>query len=508
MKRPCDIKIDNCPGVDVPVTNTSAEDPDPLIFAGFGFIQYDPFGIPPLGNGLYTARDCSGVEYSVESQELADLLALLNSRYCNTPNAPLPSFAFNPRSPSNTTTTPGCNFFTNDRQEATAFCNDGTTFTFEVAAGTVISACLSQADGERWVAATNAQIRAYCEQKVNAQKICLSGQLQSGCENVFYSDIIFASQSDQVPVEATFSILNGSLPPGLEMVPMVTGVQITGTPTTPGNFNFEIRAELPGGLSVQKVYTIAILGFLAALPDAQVNVAYSQSLNPSGGVAPYTMTILSGTWPTGLTMTPGGVVSGTPTVIQTKTLTLLMVDANNASCVHDVTLAVTACGTIPQTPATLSWSPVAASSFTLGAFTVLFSPTRSWVGSGGNLSVPAGQFIGLQSGVESPINGWGMQCQICLAAPRTINYSFHITSANKLGRGYFFGMIVNGSTAAPGSNNVGTDGVPTNETKNYSVLFPAGQYTLVLFAAARDFWGYGTNPPPANPDGFISVVIS
>ncbi|HEY6137368.1 MAG TPA: Ig domain-containing protein [Thermoanaerobaculia bacterium] len=44
-----------------------------------------------------------------------------------------------------------------------------------------------------------------------------------------------------------------------------------------------------------------------------LNVAGSYQLNPYGGTAPYTFTIQSGSLPPGLSMTSGGLISGTPT---------------------------------------------------------------------------------------------------------------------------------------------------------------------------------------------------
>ncbi len=49
------------------------------------------------------------------------------------------------------------------------------------------------------------------------------------------------------------------------------------------------------------------------LPNGAVAAAYSQSLSGSGGVAPYTFAVTAGAVPAGLTLSPAGVLSGTPT---------------------------------------------------------------------------------------------------------------------------------------------------------------------------------------------------
>ena len=50
----------------------------------------------------------------------------------------------------------------------------------------------------------------------------------------------------------------------------------------------------------------------SSLPDADVQSPYTATLVPSGGLGPYTWTLDSGTLPPGLTLSSGGVISGTP----------------------------------------------------------------------------------------------------------------------------------------------------------------------------------------------------
>jgi len=50
------------------------------------------------------------------------------------------------------------------------------------------------------------------------------------------------------------------------------------------------------------------------LPNGTVAAAYSFSVSASGGSAPYVWTLQSGALPAGLTLTPGGTITGTPTV--------------------------------------------------------------------------------------------------------------------------------------------------------------------------------------------------
>lgn len=50
------------------------------------------------------------------------------------------------------------------------------------------------------------------------------------------------------------------------------------------------------------------------LPDATEGKAYSQQLQASGGVPPYTWSIATGALPSGISLSSSGLLSGTPTV--------------------------------------------------------------------------------------------------------------------------------------------------------------------------------------------------
>lgn len=68
----------------------------------------------------------------------------------------------------------------------------------------------------------------------------------------------------------------------------------------------------------------------ASLPAGVYNVAYSQTITQTGGAAPVTFT-LSGTLQAGLTLSSGGVISGTPASAGVRTITVTATDANGFS---------------------------------------------------------------------------------------------------------------------------------------------------------------------------------
>jgi uncharacterized protein (TIGR03437 family) len=139
----------------------------------------------------------------------------------------------------------------------------------------------------------------------------------------------------------TFIAVAG-LPPGLTL--SSAGV-LSGTPTQDGTFNVLLRATDAAGAVVESTFpvTVAPAGFrftIQALPNAAVNQAYSQTLTTTGATGNVTFSLQSGSLPAGLTLTPTGLLSGTPSVIGTSTFTVRAVDSANMTITRELTLTV------------------------------------------------------------------------------------------------------------------------------------------------------------------------
>jgi hypothetical protein len=83
----------------------------------------------------------------------------------------------------------------------------------------------------------------------------------------------------------------------------------------------------------------------ASLPSGSQTVAYNQTLTASGGVPPYAWSF-TGALPAGLTMTPGGVISGTPTSSGTSSFTVSVSDSNPTPATKALSIVVAAAPTI------------------------------------------------------------------------------------------------------------------------------------------------------------------
>jgi hypothetical protein len=146
----------------------------------------------------------------------------------------------------------------------------------------------------------------------------------------------------------TWSLATGSsLPGGLSLSPAGA---ITGTPTTPGTFNFTVQLKdsaTPTANVVTKPFSITITGTglsitsPAALPNATVGVAYSETLQATGGATPYTWAVTTGSLPAPLALNSStGAITGTPTATSTSTFTVTVTDNGGTTAQQTFTLTV------------------------------------------------------------------------------------------------------------------------------------------------------------------------
>ncbi|MDW8412838.1 MAG: putative Ig domain-containing protein [Acidobacteriota bacterium] len=176
--------------------------------------------------------------------------------------------------------------------------------------------------------------------------------LPNGGTGTPYSQTITASGGT---APYTFTLISGTLPPGLTLS---TGGILSGTPTAPGNYTFTVRATDATGCTGSQTYTVTItcstLTFSPpTLPGGTIGTPYSQTITASGGTAPYTFSVSAGTLPPGLTLSTGGVLSGTPGgPANTYTFTVTATDTNGCSGGQIYTITIS-CPTITLSPATL-----------------------------------------------------------------------------------------------------------------------------------------------------------
>jgi hypothetical protein len=214
----------------------------------------------------------------------------------------------------------------------------------------------------------------------------------------------------------TFAVFAGTLPAGLTL--STAGV-LSGTPTTANGagVSVTIRATDLYGCQGTRVYALKVCPVVTVSPPSLANgtvgTAYSQTLSASGGVAAYTYAVTSGSLPTGLSLnTSTGVVSGTPTVAGSSTVTVTATDANGCpgSRAYTVTMS---CPAITVNPTSLA-------NGTIG----LAYPSTTFTATGGTGtytytvvagSLPAGLTLttaGVLSGTPTASNGAGVSITV------------------------------------------------------------------------------------------------
>jgi hypothetical protein len=139
-----------------------------------------------------------------------------------------------------------------------------------------------------------------------------------------------------------WSVVGGTLPDGLSLTS--NGI-ISGTPTRAMTSSFTVEARDAFNCVSTRLYTLAVncpaISITpATLPNAYYGSAYTQALTAASGTGPYTWSVIAGTPPAGLTLSAGGVFSGTPLVYGTASFTVRVTDAYNCSATQSYSLLV------------------------------------------------------------------------------------------------------------------------------------------------------------------------
>ena len=125
-----------------------------------------------------------------------------------------------------------------------------------------------------------------------------------------------ALTATSTPSSPSFTWSSGTLPPGLTLS-STSGV-ITGAPTVAGTFYFFVTVTNAASDTHSKEFTIVVKPppltvLTTTLSTATEGKSYSAVMTASGGTAPYTWIITSGTLPSGLTLLgTSGYITGTP----------------------------------------------------------------------------------------------------------------------------------------------------------------------------------------------------
>lgn len=194
----------------------------------------------------------------------------------------------------------------------------------------------------------------------------------------------FPNANEGVPYNATiaalggvtpysWAIASGSLPDGLS-INSSTG-EISGTSTTPGTSNFTIEvtdSTSPTPQTDTQALSLTVNPrpplqiTTASLPNVGLGVPYNQILQATGGFAPYSWSVLSGSLPNGMSLdSASGVISGTPTMEGVYDFIVQVIDSDTPPAAETQAMGI-AVVTVPAAPGDLTALAYSSSRIDLG----------------------------------------------------------------------------------------------------------------------------------------------
>ena len=194
---------------------------------------------------------------------------------------------------------------------------------------------------------------------VTAAPSITTTSLPADTEGTAYNQTVAASGGAGT---LTFSVSSGTLPAGLTM----SGAgAITGTPSGPnGASNFTVKVTDSSGAGAQSSTQALSITIneppaptitTSSLPNGVEGTAYSQTVQVSGGLNPFTFTISAGALPGGLGMSNAGVISGAPSGPNgTANFTVKVTDTSNPTQSATQSLSITVNLPSPPTITTTS----------------------------------------------------------------------------------------------------------------------------------------------------------
>ena len=129
-----------------------------------------------------------------------------------------------------------------------------------------------------------------------------------------------------------WTVTSGSLPAGISLS---SGGSLTGTPSAAGDPTFSVQVKDANGsvdtTSLSLIVAPPVAITTSSLPGGTVGQAYSQTLSASGGNGSYTWSVTVGALPAGLTLSSGGVISGTPSAAASSNFTVKAASAGSSA---------------------------------------------------------------------------------------------------------------------------------------------------------------------------------
>lgn len=172
----------------------------------------------------------------------------------------------------------------------------------------------------------------------------------------------------------SWSISSGALPNGVTLTPSTDTTQatISGTPTDTGPYSYTVEVTdstpvIPMTADQTFTGTIdppTITLSPTTLPLGTAGSSYSQTLSASGGTAPYTFAVTSGSPPPAVVLNSSGGLGGTPLTTGSFTFTVTATDSSGGTGPYTASQQYTI--TIPTPPTTVITTPADGVTYAVG----------------------------------------------------------------------------------------------------------------------------------------------
>jgi hypothetical protein len=207
----------------------------------------------------------------------------------------------------------------------------------------------------------------------------------------------------------TFTASGGTPPYQWSMQPAIPGLALnagsgtlTGIPQNAGAFALTVQVTDKDGKTVSKAFSLTVetpritIVTGSVLPNATAGVPYAVQFAATGGVAPYSWRVVSGSVP-GLSLdSTAGILGDVPASPGTFSMSIQATDASGISATKTFTLAV-APGSLRVTPAAAALSATVAAPFSMRFEATGGTPPYTWSVNG----LPEGLTLDAATGVVS-----------------------------------------------------------------------------------------------------------
>ena len=183
-----------------------------------------------------------------------------------------------------------------------------------------------------------------------------SGPLPFAQKSAAYSSLYMQAWGGTAPYN--YTVASGSLPPGMTL-DVVTGT-LSGTPTATGNYSFAVKVTDSAAATITRVFSLYVgdPSIMIVPPSpitGTIGNAYTGAITSSGGTAPYSFGVATGSPPPGMFMDALGNITGTPSVSGVYPITFQVTDSlgvsNQSTVSYTISSSALSIATQPPAPA-------------------------------------------------------------------------------------------------------------------------------------------------------------